>query len=98
MPGRDIGPVWGDTDAVLAELEAFFAEIAEARPWQTAPNRVLATVLFTDLVGSTSRAVELGPRWTKVIGEHNAVINRELTRFRGRTIDTAGDGFFASGF
>jgi class 3 adenylate cyclase len=59
---------------------------------------VLATVLFTDLVGSTAKALELGPRWAQVLGDHNAVINRELVRFRGRAVDTAGDGFFASGF
>lgn len=98
MPGRDIGPGWGDPDRFLAELEAFLAEVAQAGPRQTTPDRVLATVLFTDLVESTSKAVELGPRWATVLSEHNAVINRELSRFRGRTIDTAGDGFFASGF
>jgi pimeloyl-ACP methyl ester carboxylesterase len=98
LPGRDLGPGWGDPESVLAELEAFLAEVAEARQWQAVPDRVLATVLFTDLVGSTTRAVELGPHWGNVLGEHNAVIRRELIRFRGRAIDTAGDGFFASGF
>jgi class 3 adenylate cyclase len=62
------------------------------------PERILATVLFTDIVGSTQRAVELGPRWKELLGEHNAVIRRELQQFRGNEIDTAGDGFFASGF
>jgi class 3 adenylate cyclase len=61
-------------------------------------ERVLATVLFTDLVGSTQRAVELGPRWRDVLREHNAAIRRELARFNGEEIKTAGDGFFASGF
>jgi class 3 adenylate cyclase len=77
---------------------AAFAEVADARSWQAAPDRVLATILFTDLVGSTAKAVELGPRWAKTLADHNAVIGRELARFRGRTIDTAGDSFFASGF
>jgi class 3 adenylate cyclase/pimeloyl-ACP methyl ester carboxylesterase len=62
------------------------------------PTRVLATVLFTDLVESTRRARELGPRWREVLGQHNATIRRELVRYSGREIDTAGDGFFASGF
>jgi class 3 adenylate cyclase len=62
------------------------------------PRRVLATVLFTDLVESTRRAQELGPRWQEVLGQHNAAIRRELVRYSGREIDTAGDGFFASGF
>jgi pimeloyl-ACP methyl ester carboxylesterase/class 3 adenylate cyclase len=61
-------------------------------------RRVLATVLFTDLVDSTARAAELGGAWPSLLAEHNAAIRRELGRFRGETIDTAGDGFFASGF
>src|SRR5205807_537797 len=61
-------------------------------------RRVLATVLFTDLVDSTARAVESGGAWPSLLAEHNALIRRELARFRGETIDTAGDGFFASGF
>jgi class 3 adenylate cyclase/pimeloyl-ACP methyl ester carboxylesterase len=62
------------------------------------PERVLATVLFTDLVRSTEKAVEFGPRWQQLLREHNAVIRGELARYSGREIDTAGDGFFASGF
>ena len=61
-------------------------------------RRVLATVLFTDLVDSTAKALESGGAWPGLLAEHNAVIRRELARFRGETIDTAGDGFFASGF
>ena len=61
-------------------------------------RRVLATVLFTDLVDSTATALESGGAWPARLEEHNAVIRRELARFRGETIDTAGDGFFASGF
>jgi class 3 adenylate cyclase len=62
------------------------------------PQRVLATVLFTDIVDSTRKAVELGPRWQELLREHNALVRRELSRYQGREIDTAGDGFFASGF
>ena len=65
---------------------------------QREPQRVLATVLFTDIVGSTATAVELGPRWRDVLREHNAVVRREIRKFSGREVDAAGDGFFASGF
>ena len=61
-------------------------------------HRVLATVLFTDLVDSTAKAMESGSAWPGLLAEHNARIRRDLARFRGETIDTAGDGFFASGF
>jgi class 3 adenylate cyclase len=61
-------------------------------------HRVLATVLFTDLVDSTAKAMESAGAWPGLLAEHNARIRRELARFRGETIDTAGDGFFASGF
>jgi class 3 adenylate cyclase len=61
-------------------------------------ERVLATVLFTDLVDSTARAAEAGSAWPALLEEHNSRIRRELARFRGETVDTAGDGFFASGF
>jgi class 3 adenylate cyclase len=58
---------------------------------------VLATVLFTDLVGSTERASELGDRrWRALLETHHAVVRRELQRFRGNEIDTAGDGFLAT--
>jgi class 3 adenylate cyclase len=58
---------------------------------------VLATVLFTDLVGSTERAHELGDkRWRELLERHYEAVRRELTRFSGREIDTAGDGFLAA--
>jgi class 3 adenylate cyclase/pimeloyl-ACP methyl ester carboxylesterase len=60
------------------------------------PDKVLVTVLFSDIVGSTSMAAELGDtRWRQLLGEHHASVRRQLTRFRGVEIDTAGDGFFA---
>jgi class 3 adenylate cyclase len=84
---------------VLAEVETFLEAAWSAfTERDTEPHRILATVLFTDLVGSTQKAVEVGPRWRELLGEHNAVIRRELVRYSGREIDTAGDGFFASGF
>ncbi len=61
-----------------------------------ATRRFLATVLFTDIVGSTARAAELGDRaWRDLLERHNAVVRRELKAFGGREMDTAGDGFFA---
>ena len=57
---------------------------------------MLATVLFTDLVGSTAKAAELGDRgWRDLLADHHARIRRELARYRGTELDTAGDGFFA---
>jgi class 3 adenylate cyclase/pimeloyl-ACP methyl ester carboxylesterase len=60
-------------------------------------GRMLATVLFTDIVGSTERAAELGDRrWGELLGAHHAAVRRELARFGGREVDTAGDGFLAT--
>ncbi|HEY8630654.1 MAG TPA: adenylate/guanylate cyclase domain-containing protein [Gaiellaceae bacterium] len=66
--------------------------------WGTAePDTVLTTVLFTDIVGSTERTVVQGDRaWARTLGEHHAVVRGHLDRFRGREMDTAGDGFFAT--
>jgi YVTN family beta-propeller protein len=61
------------------------------------PQRLLTTVLFTDIVGSTERAARLGDRgWKDLVARHHAIVRRELRRFRGRELDTAGDGFFAT--
>jgi len=90
---------WGqDAVAIQSEVERFLTAIWEAGDWEKAePDRVLATVLFTDIVGSTAKAVELGDAgWRQVLERHHAVIRRQLVRFRGRELDTAGDGFFAS--
>jgi class 3 adenylate cyclase len=78
------------------EIADFLVQAWEQRAVER--RRVLATVLFTDLVDSTSRAVEAGGEWPGLLAAHNARIRRELARFRGETVDTAGDGFFASGF
>ncbi|MGZ8694840.1 MAG: adenylate/guanylate cyclase domain-containing protein [Gaiellaceae bacterium] len=96
LPGsaRPIGA--GDSDAALAELQPFLTAAWEARE-EREPDRVLATVLFTDIVGSTARAVEMGDRaWRELLEAHHAEVRRALVRYRGKEIDTAGDGFFAS--
>jgi len=60
-------------------------------------DRVLATILFTDIVGSTARAAEIGDHaWKELLSQHHSIVRRELAHFRGREIDTAGDGFFAT--
>src|SRR5262249_34915161 len=93
------GADWGNNGLLSDPVMEFLGEAWERWTRRAAePQRVLATVLFTDLVGSTQKAVELGPRWQELLRKHNALIRRELSRYQGREIDTAGDGFFASGF
>ena len=78
---------------LVDEVERFVA----GRALPEVPETVLATLLFTDIVGSTSRAAELGDqRWRELLGQHHALVRRELARFRGEERDTAGDGFFAT--
>jgi class 3 adenylate cyclase len=78
---------------IVDEIERFVAGEIE----RTVPDSVLATLLFTDIVGSTERAAELGDRsWRELLERHHALVRRELARFRGEEKDTAGDGFFAT--
>jgi class 3 adenylate cyclase len=86
--------IWaGDQDAILSEVQEFLTGI---RP-HPEPNRVLATVLFTDIVDSTRRAAELGDtRWGHLLEAHREVVRAELDRFRGSEVDTTGDGFLAT--
>jgi pimeloyl-ACP methyl ester carboxylesterase len=93
VPGIDYLPYLGDADAILDEIERF---LARARPGGE-PERVLTTILFTDLVGSTERAAEVGDRrWAELLESYLAVARRELVNYRGREVDTAGDGFLAT--
>jgi pimeloyl-ACP methyl ester carboxylesterase len=92
LPGDDHVP-WIDADQVVDEIEEFVTGIRPAPE----PDRVLATVVFTDIVGSTEQAAALGDRrWRDLLAAHHAAVRRELERFRGREIDTAGDGFLAT--
>ncbi len=93
LAGNDHWIAAGRTDAIADEIEEF---LTGTRPIPE-PDRVLATVLFTDVVGSTERAVALGDhRWRELLGAHDAAVRHELERFRGREVDTSGDGFFAT--
>ena len=98
LPGEDHSPFTGGFEPLVEATERFLAEVQSEHPWEEAgPGRVLATVLFTDIVDSTAKAAELGDaRWRELLGEHHSLIRRQLTRFRGTELDTAGDGFFAS--
>ncbi|MGH8508329.1 MAG: alpha/beta hydrolase, partial [Gammaproteobacteria bacterium] len=90
LPGDDHLFYAGETEAMIAEIQQFLTGM------RTVPeiDRVLATVLFTDIVGSTERAAELGDRaWRELIGVHNDITRRELARYRGREIRFTGDGF-----
>lgn len=81
------------SDAILAELEEFVTGSRGPRSHE----RVLATILFTDIVGSTERAAQLGDRaWTELLERHNGVVRSQVARFRGREVDTQGDGFLAT--
>ena len=94
LPGREHPPFLGDTDRVLDELDRFIKSI---RMEEAALERVLATVLFTDIVGSTDRAAALGDRaWGEVLAGHHELVRAMLSRYRGVEVDTAGDGFFAT--
>jgi pimeloyl-ACP methyl ester carboxylesterase/class 3 adenylate cyclase len=93
VPGSDYFPFLGNSDVFLDEIERFVNGLMSTPE----ADRLLATVLFTDIVGSTKRASELGDRpWADLLGRHHAAVRRELERFRGQEIDTAGDGFFAT--
>jgi hypothetical protein len=93
LPGVDHLPWIGDADALLDEVEEFLTGVRRG----SEPDRVLATVLFTDIVGATATAAALGDHaWGDLLQAHHATVRRELARFRGRELDTAGDGFLAT--
>jgi class 3 adenylate cyclase len=94
IPGKEHVPYLGDQDSVLDEIERFVKSVTAE---EASLDRVLATVLFTDIVGSTEKAAELGDReWARLLQEHHTTVRRVLARYRGTEVDTAGDGFFAT--
>jgi class 3 adenylate cyclase len=105
IPGAELVVLEGGDHAwfvrpepIAAEIERFLTGLWKSGEWEAVePDRQLATVLFTDIVGSTERALELGDaRWRELLERHHALVRRQLARFPGRELDTAGDGFFAS--
>jgi class 3 adenylate cyclase/pimeloyl-ACP methyl ester carboxylesterase len=93
LPGEDHFPFFGDQEPVVALTQEF---LTGALP-VVDPDRVLATVVFTDLVDSTSRAAALGDRrWHRLLEQHQQLVRRQLARFRGREVKTTGDGFLAT--
>lgn len=93
LSGEDHNPYSGDQDALLDEVEEFLTGMRHARE----TDRVLATVLFTDIVGSTQRAATLGDRaWRDLLGTFYSTVRKELGRYRGKEVNTAGDSFLAT--
>jgi class 3 adenylate cyclase/pimeloyl-ACP methyl ester carboxylesterase len=94
VPGEDWMPYAGDFDALLSEIERFVRSVhAEEATFE----RVLTTVLFTDIVSSAERAAQLGDHaWKSLVERHHATIRAMIGRYRGAEVDTAGDGFFAT--
>jgi class 3 adenylate cyclase len=94
LPGFDRFPWAVREDATVHEVEQFLSSV---RAEEADLDRVLATVLFTDIVGSTEKVAELGDAgWRDLVERHHATLRALLVRYRGKEIDTAGDGFFAS--
>jgi class 3 adenylate cyclase len=92
LAGGDHLPIAGDSDALLDEVEEF---VTGTRPVPKT-NRILATVMFTDIIDSTAHQAGLGDReWKRLVETHNLIVRRSLARLGGREQDTAGDGFYA---
>ena len=93
LPGNDHLPWEGDSDTLLDEIERFLRGVRD----DAEADRVLATLLFTDLVASTMKAAQLGDRaWNALLEQHHRIVRAELVRFRGHEVDMLGDGVFAT--
>jgi len=98
LPGDQHFGYRGDWKSLVDAIGSFLCGVFDRGDWDEPEHeRALATVLFTDIVGSTERAVDVGDRsWAELVGEHHRRVRARLARYRGREIDTAGDGFFAT--
>ena len=93
LAGRDHEPWAGDSDQIVDEIKRYLVELRDS---EDVAERVLATVLFTDIVGSTEKVTVLGDAaWKTLLARQRELANREIDRFRGRWVDSAGDGLFA---
>jgi class 3 adenylate cyclase len=93
LPGVDIAPFAGDPSAVPDAIRGFLERLQA----DTEPDRILASILVTDIIASTDHATRLGDRgWRQLLQDHHALVRGQLARFRGTELDTAGDGFLAS--
>ncbi len=94
LPGDDHIPWIGDQRPIIEEIQRF---VRDVRDEEAELDRVLATVLFTDIVGSTEKAADLGDRrWSELLQDHHTRVRALLARYRGQEVDTAGDGFLAT--
>lgn len=94
FPGPDHLPWAGDSNSIIKEVEDFLTENNASEPDS---DRILASVLFADIVGSTELAGKLGDRaWMKLLEDHHRIVQQQVDRHRGQVIDTAGDGLFAT--
>jgi pimeloyl-ACP methyl ester carboxylesterase/class 3 adenylate cyclase len=96
LSGADHG-WWVNSGQIVREIRSFLGALWESHQWDLVESeRVLATILFTDIVGSTAKLSEVGDRvWGELLKKHHALVRRQLVRFAGKEMDTAGDGFFA---
>ena len=93
LSGDDHLPAAGDSAAIIDEIQSFLTGARQGPDH----DRVLATVLFTDIVGATQRAAQMGDRaWKEILLKHHFIVRQQLDRYRGREIDNAGDGFLAT--
>jgi class 3 adenylate cyclase len=96
LPGMQHLATGADFETFCEAIERFLVSTSGTPVIEDEPDSVLATVLFTDLVGSTAKAAELGDRgWRELLAQHHTRVRDQLARYRGIELDTAGDGFFA---